>query len=112
MICRMVSASARLPSGKSARREPYYVDSPRLPHVSSKDVHSDPHDAGQYRRRDTPDRALADGLPQIIWSSDANGHIEWVNDRWFDLTGLSEEQTLYDRGGFVAVHPDDRDDLL
>jgi PAS domain S-box-containing protein len=59
----------------------------------------------------TPDRALADGLPQIIWSSDATGNLEWVNDRWYDLTGLSEDETLRNKGGFVAVHPDDRDEL-
>jgi PAS domain S-box-containing protein len=76
--------------------------------VASETRGGNQYDARLRERRDTSDHALANGLPQIIWSSNVDGQTEWINDRWFDLTGLSERETVLDNGWVVAVHPDDR----
>lgn len=56
------------------------------------------------------DRALANALPHIMWITDASGRLEWVNDRWYEFTGLSEPETF--GGAAVSViHPDDLADL-
>lgn len=50
--------------------------------------------------------ALADSVPEIVWTSLPDGGADYVNQRWYDFTGLTFEET---RGfGWVAtLHQED-----
>ncbi len=56
-------------------------------------------------------RAVADVVPDLLWSSDARGLLEWYNQRWFDYTGQTPDQAR-GTGWLDAIHPDDRDPSL
>jgi PAS domain S-box-containing protein len=51
--------------------------------------------------------AMTEGLPHLLWTTNGEGKIEYVNRRWMEYTGQSWEQSL-GPGGLEAVHPDDR----
>src|SRR5262249_52435147 len=51
-------------------------------------------------------RTMAEAMPQIIWTANPDGERDYFNRRWFDCTGMSEEQSL--RWGWTeGLHPDD-----
>lgn len=51
-------------------------------------------------------RTLAEAIPQIVWCLDEHGTLVFVNQRYFEFTGLSLEQGL--EGGWkLLIHPDD-----
>jgi diguanylate cyclase (GGDEF)-like protein/PAS domain S-box-containing protein len=52
-------------------------------------------------------RILAEAIPQIVWTAVPEGGFDYCNQRWYDLTGLSEPQTL-GWGWADGLHPDDR----
>ena len=56
-------------------------------------------------------RQLADAMPQIVWTSDLQGRTTYYNRRWFEYTGLSEEE-VDDSVWSRVVHPDDLPELL
>ena len=56
-------------------------------------------------------RFLADTLPQIIWTAKPDGNLDYYNQRWFDYTGLTFEQTK-DWGWQPVVHPDDLENCV
>ena len=51
-------------------------------------------------------RTLADAVPQIIWANDAEGEANYFNQRWYEFTGLSFEESA-GPGWQAIVHPDD-----
>jgi PAS domain S-box-containing protein len=52
-------------------------------------------------------RHLAEAMPQLVWTLDRNGALDFVNDRWTAYTGLTLEQTAGDERRRV-LHPADR----
>jgi PAS domain S-box-containing protein len=62
--------------------------------------------------RDSEQRfqALANGIPQLAWMAEADGHIFWYNQRWYEYTGTTFEQmegwawqTVHDPGMLPKV---------
>ncbi len=51
-------------------------------------------------------RSLAAAMPGIIWTARPDGYNDFFNDRWFDYSGLTKEQSQ-GSGWSAVVHPDD-----
>ena len=54
-------------------------------------------------------RSLAESGPQMVWSSNPDGALQYVNRHWTRYTGLTVEQTHDPEQLRNIVHPDDRD---
>lgn len=51
-------------------------------------------------------RNMMETIPQIAWTNTVEGQVVFYNQRWYDYTGLDDQQS--NRIGMVAViHPDD-----
>jgi PAS domain S-box-containing protein len=59
----------------------------------------------EYEARDKEKqfRALADSMPQIVWTADAKGHINYINQRWKEYSGSAEPRLW-----FTFIHPEDQ----
>lgn len=52
-------------------------------------------------------RAIADSMPQMVWSTLADGSYDYFNARWYEFTGMAEGNT--DGEVWNAIfHPEDR----
>ncbi len=56
-------------------------------------------------------RELADTTPALMWMTDSEGHVTFVNEGWLRFTGRTLEEELGDTFASSA-HPDDRGELL
>jgi diguanylate cyclase (GGDEF)-like protein/PAS domain S-box-containing protein len=50
-------------------------------------------------------RAMADSIPQMAWTARPDGFIFWYNQRWYDFTGTTLEQT--EGWNWQSVHDPD-----
>lgn len=53
-------------------------------------------------------RQLADAMPQIVWTANPDGWLDYYNQQWFDYAGMTLEQTQ-GWGWKPVLHPDDVD---
>nr|WP_235913540.1 PAS domain S-box protein [Pseudoroseomonas coralli] len=52
-------------------------------------------------------RLMADTVPQIVWQTDAEGRLDFLNRRWAEFTGLPVEEGLSGNRVLDLLHPDD-----
>src|SRR6185295_8690942 len=56
-------------------------------------------------------RAVANLVPDLLWSTDDKGAADWFNQRWIDYTGRTIASSAGD-GWLEALHPDDRPEVV
>jgi PAS domain S-box-containing protein len=56
-------------------------------------------------------RFLSDAFPQLLWSADREGAIDWVNGRWEAYTGQPPDRARGE-GWAGALHPGEREAVL
>jgi formate hydrogenlyase transcriptional activator len=77
-------------------------------------------DSESHEQSDAPEKlgqeaarlqTLIDTVPSFLWTSFPDGSKEFLNKRWYEYTGLTQEQGK-GWGWKVVVHPDDLDRLI
>jgi PAS domain S-box-containing protein len=51
-------------------------------------------------------RQLADAMPQIVWTADSEGQVDYFNERWYEFTGFPHEAPGVSSWESI-LHPDD-----
>jgi PAS domain S-box-containing protein len=62
----------------------------------------------QLQLKDSRDffQGVTEALPDIVWTANARGEVDYCNERWTTYTGLLRTDA-YGSGWLSAVHPDD-----
>ncbi|HEY9682642.1 MAG TPA: PAS domain S-box protein [Oculatellaceae cyanobacterium] len=78
---------------------------------TSTDIDEQKHQENDLKESELQYRTLADAIPQIVWTAQPNGEIDFFNHRWFEYTGLSWSQSI-NTGWTLLIHPEDRASYL
>lgn len=74
------------------------------------DLTSERQRQAELRASEQRFRTLAETLPSILWTAAPDGQIDYLSERFFELTGLEVESGLGGQWESV-IHPDDRAEL-
>ena len=69
------------------------------------------HHESRVRDSEARFRELADTTPALMWMTDPDAHVTFVNEGWLRFTGRTLGEELGDTFG-LSAHPDDRTELL
>ncbi len=70
-----------------------------------RDITARRREQAQVRQSEAKFRTIANAIPQLSWMTDADGAVNWYNQRWYDYTGT----TFADMQGWGwrgVLHPD------
>jgi PAS domain S-box-containing protein len=76
-------------------------DAERRAHLAAEDA------TRLFEESESRFQALAASIPQVVWTARPDGGLEYFNERWFELTGLTLDETE-GRGWAGVVHAEDR----
>ncbi len=76
--------------------------------VTFKDVTAQRQSENAVRAGEARIRALLDSLPQLIWSTRADGACDYLSPQWEAFTGVAAKHH-FGEGWLEAIHPEDRD---
>jgi PAS domain S-box-containing protein len=62
--------------------------------------------AAQIQENEKQFEYIANFMPVMVWTTTPDGLHDWFSQRWYDYTGLTEEQSLGE-GWRLPFHPDD-----
>lgn len=79
--------------------------------ATATDIDDKKRQEDEIRESEMRFRILADAIPQIVWSADAQGNFTFFNHRLSEFTGLSVEQSL-DDAWTLLIHPEDLDTYM
>jgi formate hydrogenlyase transcriptional activator len=65
----------------------------------------------EMKKSETQFRTFIDAVPVLLWRNLPDGSNEFLNQRWHDYTGLSEEEA-HGWGWRVTFHPEDLEQLM
>ncbi len=61
--------------------------------------------------RDRKIEGIAEAIPHIVWTTNPDGLVTYFNQRWFDFTGLTVEQSMGQNWAQI-LHPEDYQNSL
>jgi PAS domain S-box-containing protein len=64
-------------------------------------------EAERVREREQHYRLLAEAIPQLVWTTEPDGTIDYVSKQFVDYTGRAWTEALGDGWGRWLLHPDD-----
>jgi len=79
--------------------------------VLSTDVTQQKSIEEELRRSENNFRTLTQSLPQLIWTTDENGKVDFLNQQWYDYTGSTPKQSLGD-AWVQYIHKKDVEQVL
>ncbi|KAM3086085.1 hypothetical protein ACMFMG_000222 [Clarireedia jacksonii] len=75
--------------------------------VTCRDITSVTKEISEIKEKDEKRfQMICDSMPQMIWTTTPEGFHDWFSQRWYDYTGLTEEESL-GMGWQLPFHPDD-----
>ncbi len=82
-------------------------DQPVFWHGALTEIHDQRELAEALRRGEAELRFLADSIPELIWTANAQGLIDYYNQHTADYTGLSPDE-LGPTGWVALIHPEEQ----